>query len=176
MIPPIEVIPLSRRAIEIEYLTSGAQPIVLQQAARGAVGPPPELAIGTVGTGAPGSAVEAELIPDGPGRYILNLVIPEGDAGADSEVPGPPGRDAYDFAPNFTGDGAVYLPAYEAMTLSAGNGAIGTGGLAYAKSTAAAPAAFTATTLPVALEAGAWLRITASGVSGFLAAHLRRTA
>lgn len=81
-----------------------------------------------------------------------------------------------DFALNFTGDSNVYIPAYQAMTLSQGNDAIGTGAFAFAKSTTAAPTTFTSTSLPVALEAGAWLRVSATGVSGFLATQLRRTA
>lgn len=86
------------------------------------------------------------------------------------ELPAP------DFALNFTGDSDVYIPAYQAITLSQGNGAIGTGTLAFAKSTTAAPATFASTSLPVVLEAGAWLRVSATGVSGFVATQLRRTA
>jgi hypothetical protein len=62
------------------------------------------------------------------------------------------------------------------MTIAQGNAPIGTGTLAYAKSTAAAPGTFTTTTLPAALEAGAWLRVSATGVTGFLAVDLYRSA
>jgi len=81
-----------------------------------------------------------------------------------------------EWAPNFTGAADLYIPAREAMTISQGNAAIGTGTLAYAKSTTAAPGTFSSTTLPVTLESGAWLKVTASAVTGFVATHLKRTA
>ena len=84
------------------------------------------------------------------------------------------GGSSQEWAPNWTGDASWYLPAYEAMQIAQGVAKIGTGTLAFAKSTAAAPGTFTTATLPVTLEAGAWLRVTASGVSGFCATHLRR--
>jgi hypothetical protein len=62
------------------------------------------------------------------------------------------------------------------MTVDQGNAAIGTGALAYSKSTAAAPSTFTSTSLPATLEAGAWLKVSASSVTGFVATHLKRTA
>jgi hypothetical protein len=62
------------------------------------------------------------------------------------------------------------------MTISQGNAQIGTGTLAYAKSTSGAPDTFSATTLPATLQAGAWLKVTASAVTGFVATHLVRTA
>jgi hypothetical protein len=80
-----------------------------------------------------------------------------------------------EWAPNFAADGTVHIPATEAMVISQGNATIGTGTLAYAKSTAAAPGTFGAASLPVTLEPGAWLKVTAAGVSGFLGAHLKRT-
>lgn len=80
-----------------------------------------------------------------------------------------------DYALTFVSAGSAYIPAQAAMTLAQGTAAIGTGTLAYAKSTAAAPSTFTDTTLPVALEAGAWLRVTATGVSGFVATQIVRT-
>lgn len=79
-----------------------------------------------------------------------------------------------EWAPNWTGDASWYLPADVAMTIEQGIAKIGTGTIAFAKSTAATPGAFANTTLPVTLEAGAWLRVTASGVVGFCATHLRR--
>jgi hypothetical protein len=81
-----------------------------------------------------------------------------------------------EWAPNFTGDSDVYIPAVEAMTIDEGNAQIGTGTLAYEKSTTADPDAFSSTTLPATLEAGAWLKVSATGVTGFVAAHLVRTA
>lgn len=81
-----------------------------------------------------------------------------------------------EWVPNFSAAGDVYIPAQVAMTIGQGNAAIGTGTLAYLKSTAAAPSTFSSTSLPVTLEAGAWLKITASSVTGFVATHLKRTA
>jgi hypothetical protein len=62
------------------------------------------------------------------------------------------------------------------MTISQGNAAIGTGTLAYEKSTTADPGTFSGTTLPVTLQAGAWLKVSATSVTGFVATHLKRTA
>lgn len=81
-----------------------------------------------------------------------------------------------EWAPNFTADADVYIPAVTGMTIAAGNAPIGTGSLDYEKSTTAAPGTFSSTGLPVTLEAGAWLKVSASGVSGFYAAHFVRTA
>jgi hypothetical protein len=81
-----------------------------------------------------------------------------------------------EWTPNFAADGVVYIPAAEAMTIGQGNGAIGTGTLVFTKSTAAAPGTFAATSLPATLEAGAWLKVAAAGVSGFVATHLKRVA
>lgn len=81
-----------------------------------------------------------------------------------------------EWAPNFTSDGDVYIPLVEAMTIDEGNAAIGTGTLAYAVSTTADPDTFSADTLPITGEAGAWLKVSASSVTGFVAAHLVRTA
>jgi hypothetical protein len=83
---------------------------------------------------------------------------------------------ANEWAPNFTAAGDVYIPAVVAMTIDQGNTQIGTGTLAFAKSTSAAPGTFTTTTLPATLQAGAWLKVSASAVSGFVATHLKRTA
>lgn len=77
---------------------------------------------------------------------------------------------------NFTADGDAYIPADVAMTIDAGVAAIGTGTLAYEKSTAAAPSTFSATSLPATLEAGAWLKVSVSSLSGFKAVELKRTA
>lgn len=82
-------------------------------------------------------------------------------------------QQTWDF--NFTADGDGYLRAHEAMTIALG-GNIGTGTLAYAKSTTAAPSTFGSTTLPATLEAGAFLKVTVSGITGFVALQLLRTA
>lgn len=81
-----------------------------------------------------------------------------------------------EWAPNFTAAGDVYIPAPVAMTIDQGNAAIGTGTLTFAKSTTAAPGTFTTTTLPATLQAGAWLKVSAASVTGFVATHLKRTA
>lgn len=81
-----------------------------------------------------------------------------------------------EWAPNWNDDADLYIPANEAMTIDAGNPAIGTGDISYEKSTGAAPSTFGATTLPATLEANAWLKISAINVVGFLAAHYVRTA
>lgn len=80
------------------------------------------------------------------------------------------------WALNFTDDGDAYIPAYEAMTVDIGTAAIGTGTLAYEKSTTASPDVFTGTSLPATLQAGAWLKVTVSGLTGFKAVELKRTA
>jgi hypothetical protein len=77
---------------------------------------------------------------------------------------------------NFTASGDAYIPADVAMTIDVGVAAIGTGTLAYEKSTAVAPGTFSATTLPATLEAGAWLKVTVSAITGFKAVELKRTA
>lgn len=77
---------------------------------------------------------------------------------------------------NFTANGDAYIAADVAMTVDAGIAAIGTGTLAYEKSTAAAPGTFSSTTLPAVLEAGAWLKVTVSAITGFKAVELKRTA
>lgn len=77
---------------------------------------------------------------------------------------------------NFTADGDAYIAADVAMTIDVGVAAIGTGTLAYEKSTAAAPSTFSATSLPATLEAGAWLKVSVSSLSGFKAVELKRTA
>lgn len=77
---------------------------------------------------------------------------------------------------NFTANGDAYIAADIAITIDAGVAAIGTGTLAYEKSTTAAPSTFSSTSLPATLEAGAWLKITVSGISGFKVVELKRTA
>lgn len=77
---------------------------------------------------------------------------------------------------NFTANGDAYIAADVAMTIDVGVAAIGTGTLAYEKSTAVAPSTFSSTSLPAALEAGAWLKVSVSGISVFKAVELKRTA
>lgn len=77
---------------------------------------------------------------------------------------------------NFTSNGDAYIPADVAMTVDAGVTAIGTGTLAYEKSTAAAPSTFASTSLPATLEAGAWLKVSVSSLTGFKVVELKRTA
>lgn len=79
-----------------------------------------------------------------------------------------------EWTPNWTDDGSLYIAAKEAMTIVGGVPPIGTGTISFAKSTYAAPDTFNSTSLPVDLEKGAWLKITASGVSDHLAMHLYR--
>jgi hypothetical protein len=79
-----------------------------------------------------------------------------------------------EWAVNFTSDGDAYIPVLFATVIAQGNAQIGTGTLTYEKSTAGAPGTFSSTTLPATLEAGAWLKVIASGVTGFVATHLRR--
>jgi hypothetical protein len=51
------------------------------------VGPPADISVGTVTTGAPGSSVQLELVGTAP-DYTLNVTIPEGDQG----IQGPQGE------------------------------------------------------------------------------------
>jgi hypothetical protein len=81
-----------------------------------------------------------------------------------------------EWAPNFTSDSELYIPAVTAMTVDQGNAQIGTGTITFEKSTSGAPGTFNSTTLPATLQAGAWLKVIATGVSGFVATHLKRTA
>ena len=78
-----------------------------------------------------------------------------------------------EWAPNFSAAGNVRIPARVAMTIRQGNAKIGAGSITFEKSTAAAPGTFASTTLPVTLQAGAWLKVIASGEC---ATHLVRTA
>lgn len=73
--------------------------------------------------------------------------------------------------PQFSDDGEVRIYASAALSVSQ-VATSGTGSVAYEKSTAAAPGTFSSVTLPTALEDGAWLKVTATGVSGLFAVHL----
>lgn len=80
---------------------------------------------------------------------------------------------------NFADDGTVKFYADEAMTLTQ-QATNGTGSVAYEKSTSAAPGTFSTASSPISLQAGAWLKVTASGTAGDaadpFAVHLKRTA
>jgi hypothetical protein len=76
---------------------------------------------------------------------------------------------------NFTADGEVRFYADIAMTLTQ-QATSGAGTVAYEKSTTAAPGTFGATTSPITLEAGAWLKVSASSVTDLFAVALKRTA
>lgn len=76
---------------------------------------------------------------------------------------------------NFSAAGTAYFYADEAMTLTQ-QATVGTGTIAYEKSTTDAPSTFSSTTSPTSLQAGAWLKVTASSVTGGVAVHLKRTA
>lgn len=83
---------------------------------------------------------------------------------------------AKEWLPQFTAAGDIYIPAAVAMTIDQGNAKIGTGTITFAKSTSAAPGTFNSTTLPATLQAGAWLKVSAASITGFVATHLKRTA
>ncbi|NVD44373.1 DUF2793 domain-containing protein [Qipengyuania atrilutea] len=77
---------------------------------------------------------------------------------------------------NFSGTTApAYIRAPVAMTI-AEQATSGTGTITYEKSTAAAPDTFASTSSPIALEAGAKLKVNAAAVTGSVAVHLERTA
>ena len=103
------------------------------------------------------------------GRGLLTLA----DAAAARASFGALGIGSYVKDFNFTAAGSAIIGAEVAMTLALNGAAIGAGALSYEKSTAAAPGTFAATNLPVALEAGARLRVTATGA---VFAQLGRTA
>jgi hypothetical protein len=76
---------------------------------------------------------------------------------------------------NFTDTGEARFYADVAMTLTE-QATSGTGTIAYEKSTTAAPSTFSSTTSPISLQAGAWLKVSASSVTSLVAVHLKRTA
>jgi hypothetical protein len=82
----------------------------------------------------------------------------------------------HEWVPNFTSDGEMYIACAEAMTIDQGNADIGSGTITFEKSTTAAPGTFSSTALPASVQAGAWLKVIATSVSGFVATHLVRTA
>lgn len=73
---------------------------------------------------------------------------------------------------NFTAAGDAYFYADVAMTLTE-QASTGAGTVSYEKGTTAAPDTFTATTSPITLQAGAWLKVSSDDA---LAVHLKRTA
>jgi hypothetical protein len=76
---------------------------------------------------------------------------------------------------NFTDTGEARFYADVAMTLTE-QATSGTGTIAYEKSTTAAPSTFSSTASPISLQAGAWLKVSASSVTDIVAVHLKRTA
>lgn len=82
----------------------------------------------------------------------------------------------FDISFNTSANTSQRVYAREAMTIDLVGAPRGTGALSYSKSTAASPGTDTGATMPVTLEAGAWLTIAATGVSGLLSAHFARTA
>jgi hypothetical protein len=76
---------------------------------------------------------------------------------------------------NFSDDAECRFYADVAMTMTQ-QSTSGTGSVAYEKSTTAAPTVFNSTTSPISLEAGAWLKVTATSVSSIYAVALKRTA
>lgn len=78
-------------------------------------------------------------------------------------------------AMSFSGNGDIYFVAHEAMTLTTPVEA-GTGTLAYTRALAAAPTSFSTLTFPGALAIGDILKVTVSGISGYKATTLPRSA
>lgn len=77
--------------------------------------------------------------------------------------------------PNFTDDGEVRIYADVAMTITQ-LATSGSGTVSYEKSTSGSPASFNATTSPITLQAGAWLKVIGSDVEALFAVALKRTA
>lgn len=135
------------------------------------------LGLGTMAT----QAAASVAITGGSIANIVDLALADGGTGASSASAarnnlGVPAINELSQPVNFMAAADAYIPARVAMTIAQGNAPLGTGTLAYAKSTAAAPATFTTTTLPATLEAGAWLKVSASAVTGFVAVDLYRSA
>lgn len=78
-------------------------------------------------------------------------------------------------AMSFSGNGDIYFVCHEAMTLTTPTEA-GTGTLTYTRALAAAPTSFSTLTFPGTLAAGDILKVTLSGISGYKAATLPRSA
>lgn len=78
-------------------------------------------------------------------------------------------------AMSFSGSGDIYFVAHESMTLTTPVEA-GTGTLAYTKALAAAPTSFSALTFPGTLAVGDILKVTLTGISGYKATTLPRSA
>lgn len=114
----------------------------------------------------------------GDGTQLTITTIADGEflkrSGTNITSAVPPGAQRWTI--NFTANGDAYIAADVAMTIDAGVAAIGTGTLAYEKSTTAAPGTFSSTSLPATLQAGAWLKVTVSSIGTFKAVELKRTA
>jgi hypothetical protein len=78
-------------------------------------------------------------------------------------------------AMSFSGNGDIYFVAHESLTLTTPTEA-GTGTLAYTRALAAAPTSFSTLTFPGTLAIGDILKVTLSGISGYKAATLPRSA
>jgi hypothetical protein len=78
-------------------------------------------------------------------------------------------------AMSFSGNGDIYFVAHESLTLTTPTEA-GTGTLAYTRALAAAPTSFSTLTFPGTLAVGDILKVTLSGISGYKAATLPRSA
>lgn len=57
-----------------------------EEGEKGEIGDTPEIITGAIATGEPGSAVTAEFVldPENPGRYIVNMSVPQGQPGTGS--------------------------------------------------------------------------------------------
>lgn len=75
---------------------------------------------------------------------------------------------------NFADLGKAYFWVPEDMELTVID-TQGTGTVVYAKSTAAAPDTFAATTSPISLEGGAWLEVECTAVTDYVAVAMKRT-
>jgi hypothetical protein len=78
-------------------------------------------------------------------------------------------------AMSFSGNGDIYFVAHEPMTLTTPVEA-GTGTLAYTRALAAAPTSFSTLAFPGTLAVGDILKVTLTGISGYKAATLPRSA